>query len=1085
MITSKKRKKNSSSKELCKCCGQYFSRLSTHYYHSELCKDFVLNNDKTLVSDINVLEIKSTNNDSNNQLKKKSSLPNFDYHHTNDQDDILFEEIDVQSSNSSHSSNESIKSTSSSHEIIDFEQNNNDITFNNISSINNNINQIDYQINSLTDVLINEDQMIQTPNSINKIPFYFDFTTYQMEVYHQMIHLPIDNSTIASVKLLKIMLDGHLPSCHYSKIIQWHNETLMASSIDQSMSQVSLIKSKKRVIKFLHDIMFKYISPSLSLKPVHSVMTLPSQLSTKISKINVIGSIFSLLTDPELMKEDNIYIHDKTYRKPNECISKVYKDIHHSESFKNAHRSFCVSTNDILVPIIPFIDGTPIDPYGRNNLEVVMFTLGIFNQSTRNKPTAWRVAGYVPDPTNSNTGEHIKFDLSHHKKAVSKRIDYHEMLSFILDDFVKLEQSDGILFEFPNKEKTTLITYRLKFVILYVIGDAVGNDKLCDRFANYGKAVTRLCRDCDCPSNQLNNPKHCCTFTKRSELLQMSEKSLKEISYYKINNNAMDRLSFGNNKYGLNGCLPPEPLHQLNQGVFKKLLDYFDDCITAIGKDTLNSFVRYLSMNSHRQSTRDLPNISIFKDGIDKCQLTGSEIINKVFMLYLCLIQTYIIESLPKIESKVKNRFKTKKTKSSNTNVEFDEINESNEVIEPVTITKHFYKKIGESRDHLKLWITLFEATLCFDAWVHQDQFDMEELKCTDESKCDSKADMACREYLKLFTKLVQSDIGNGTNTSKVHWILHIPHYIRQFGPPKAYSGQTPEHCLSPLVKWAARLTQLRPSSIIEQSCERYFENHIIQRSVTLLQHQNAIKSKAKDSTLFEMLKNQSKERNKRAYSIIGRYRIYFDEHKKFTHYEWKSKRRNKNGIFVIQNQDVLNDIIQRFHNDDYGLQCNYIDCFTTLNIVDVNSNQKDMYRADPYFYKRPWNDWCLSKWTVENSTDLYPSRILLFVDTTNMTFTTRPKNDEKYIAIVRASENDQRINLHKKNKNCMLIESFEADKYVRMISCDSIVNPVFVIPDVNEFSFHNNKHIFKSSHRIMIRDKNSWPDMFINTSWL
>ena len=94
MITSKKRKKNSSSKELCKCCGQYFSRLSTHYYHSELCKDFVLNNDKTLVSDINVLEIKSTNNDSNNQLKKKSSLPNFDYHHTNDQDDILFEEID-------------------------------------------------------------------------------------------------------------------------------------------------------------------------------------------------------------------------------------------------------------------------------------------------------------------------------------------------------------------------------------------------------------------------------------------------------------------------------------------------------------------------------------------------------------------------------------------------------------------------------------------------------------------------------------------------------------------------------------------------------------------------------------------------------------------------------------------------------------------------------------------------------------------------------------------------------------------------------------------------------------------------------
>ena len=48
---------------------------------------------------------------------------------------------------------------------------------------------------------------------------------------------------------------------------------------------------------------------------------------------------------------------------------------------------------------------------------------------------------------------------------------------------------------------------------------------------------------------------------------------------------------------------------------------------------------------------------------------------------------------------------------------------------------------------------------------------------------------------------------------------MHIPRYIRCFGPPKAYNGQTPEHCLSPLVKDNARNTQLRPSTIIEQTC--------------------------------------------------------------------------------------------------------------------------------------------------------------------------------------------------------------------------------------------------------------------------
>ena len=48
-------------------------------------------------------------------------------------------------------------------------------------------------------------------------------------------------------------------------------------------------------------------------------------------------------------------------------------------------------------------------------------------------------------------------------------------------------------------------------------------------------------------------------------------------------------------------------VHQLNQGVFKKLIDYFEDCLTTISKTTLDKFVRYLAMNSHCQSTRDYP----------------------------------------------------------------------------------------------------------------------------------------------------------------------------------------------------------------------------------------------------------------------------------------------------------------------------------------------------------------------------------------------------------------------------------------------------------------------------------------------
>ena len=92
----------------------------------------------------------------------------------------------------------------------------------------------------------------------------------------------------------------------------------------------------------------------------------------------------------------------------------------------------------------------------------------------------------------------------------------------------------------------------------------------------------------------------------------------------------------------------------------------------------------------------------------------------------------------------------------------------------------------------MKKWIKLLEATLCFDAWVNQDTFSKDELKCHNNT-FDSNADLAIRQYMQLYTTMVHNEIGNGTKTSKVHWMLHIPHYICDIGPPKAYNGQTPQ----------------------------------------------------------------------------------------------------------------------------------------------------------------------------------------------------------------------------------------------------------------------------------------------------
>ena len=91
------------------------------------------------------------------------------------------------------------------------------------------------------------------------------------------------------------------------------------------------------------------------------------------------------------------------------------------------------------------------------------------------------------------------------------------------------------------------------------------------------------------------------------------------------------------------------------------------------------------------------------------------------------------------------------------------------------------------------------------------------------------------------------------------------------------------------------------------------------------------------------------------------------------------------------------------------------------------------MYRADPYFYKRPWMDWCSSQWNLSNESDNndllqeFPCRIFMFIDTRNMTFDKDITEKGRYLAIVKSSEIDKRSDRLRRNKDCFLFNIFKA----------------------------------------------------------
>ena len=194
----------------------------------------------------------------------------------------------------------------------------------------------------------------------------------------------------------------------------------------------------------------------------------------------------------------------------------------------------------------------------------------------------------------------------------------------------------------------------------------------------------------------------------------------------------------------------------------------------------------------------------------------------------------------------------------------------------------------------------------------------------------------------------------------------------------------------------------------------------------------------------------------------------------------------NQENTHIIQNSHLIQQVINRFQQDDYQLQSQYIDCITTIHIMDPGNLEKTSYRANPYFFKRPWHDWCSTSWDIDDTNiHQFPSRLLFIIDTINMDFDADVKMLGRYWAIVRATELDSRTTSQRQNQDCLLINTYDTDKFIRIISCNSIRKPVFMIPDVTSVSSDVYKTQYHSNQVIHIKQITDWPKIFMESKWL
>ena len=970
---------------------------------------------------------------------------------------------------------------------------------------------------------------------------YADFRHIQSDIIERQSCLVLEKSLIASVKLLKMCVDSNIPNYAYGMIIEWHEDTNLTDALDHMSGQYtslsatstfrhgdSISSNRANVMKDLSSALYGR-QPPFTVHPIHSAIQLPSKKWTRVSRFGLNGILHSLFTDPELLSPENCIMYDKYYRNPKlfhqlPIEERFYSDIHTGSWFLNAYNKICSNPHDILCPIILFIDGTPIDQYGHLVLEPVLMTLGIFSKETRNRAKSWRLLGYIPEENNHLDNLNVADDSSNstmHTAAhnnlndqVKKRMDYHHILSYILKDIVDIESSNGILWNIKkpssNGQEFTMELVRFRFTVSFVIGDAVGLDKLCDRFANYNRNVKFLCRDCNCPTDHLNDLSFKCSWTERSYIKGLNVSECKQKSYHKVYNNAFDNMKLGHDSLGINGCCPPEILHQFLLGVLKKMTTTFYRCCTVKGSKYLDCISKYIATNWRRNSCRNVPSIQLFKDGImSKKKLTGDEEISHVFIIYLCLSQSYTLQKFVEVEQASDARSVVRKI--SHTQVPIMDC-QGNPILDrsgnqrlqtKKQVDKQYFPKIGNNLENVKKWLKLLEYSLCFYFWLKSDSIPASDVELKDNGSCT--ADVSIRRYLELYYELVNEDSGMDINSLKLHQCTHIPHYIRRLASPLNHDGSIGERQLKTMAKNPARRTQQRSSVLAQQAAQRYYENTTVNLVYDILCHQGAIVppgEKSHNSQYNDTLASTTRLRTEenvhhlrpvsanRSYTAVGKFRVYFTNSGSVTRITSNQSRKKK----VFHKESFMKQVFQRLKQADIRLRSNYIDCFTLLKVKTQNGDIIP-FRADPYFFQNNWFDWCETKW--EGYSEMYPSRIFLFIDPTNMLFDVANVQQEfgEYWAVTRNGAEDLRKPKRITKSNIIysleskLFDSYAMEDNIRLLNCGAINGELFVCSDISNETNKSSPYVpkprnFVVNHIQKFKKVKEWSRLFIDGDW-
>ena len=744
------------------------------------------------------------------------------------------------------------------------------------------------------------------------------------------------------IDLLKILNSINAPKHAYNDIVKWArnlNTNLMA----QPISRENLISS---------------LSKKLSLEnlfPKMVALILPCGNTVQVTKTCFLTALFSLLSDPDLMQPQNLVFGNDIFRKFKiDNDNHVFNDVESGKWYSETQYRMCKDGNDVLVPIILYIDKTYIKS---KPAEPISFTLGIFKRHIRNDARAWRELGRIPGKL-GDLVPNRKFPQN--KLAEIKLNNWHSVCSFLLSDLKSAQNQNGLHWVMHNQK------CKLQIPIMYIVGDIMGHDMICSRKSGHSKMMKGVTHSCNISRSNCGDPYAECQLygsndirslqsivqdmnksndEKNQAILQLNQKG-----FYSDVKNAFADLDFGANPNGIHGACAICLMHTFKQKFPNVVTEIYFLIYSQSSKSKnrllVNRSVTRLIPRLLRQSYRSFPILTSFTVSLlkPKYTLSANEKFARTFALFLFSMTTFGW-TYP---------FKCKHRQIMND----IEIKRRISLLEETISIYYFmfstdFKKqyIGSGQQEIRAYMDRFKNCMEYFDYCPDEVGGLEEQPVDrDDDDNDSQSSSSTEEETKPKK--------DHCTFPKFHYLTHVCAMIEMYGSSQNFDGGINESHHKYNTKSPGNRSQGRMHTFDSQTSNNLVSNIVIDKAIRCRNtiHVGEVSSEspnhigtksAKSTTNIEINNGSSK------FIITPNGRM------KWTKSDYTIPEKVRTFFF--------SNVVDTLPNKQGILG------FTELNY------KGNIIRAHPSYNNDEWYDWVQIQWQYQHGVYYCPSKVLLF----------------------------------------------------------------------------------------------------------